>query len=133
MEDGMKDLLASGTITGPDGIERPATDENIKAAAEQAIRGARAKVKDTDADRQVVERAYHVAADELRQFVERWERLDDERKDVVDQQKEVMAEAKGRGYDTKALRHVINLRKTDRDDQAEFEAVCEMYRAALGM
>jgi uncharacterized protein (UPF0335 family) len=47
--------------------------------------------------------------------------------------KEVMAEAKGRGYDTKALRKIIALRKRDRDDLAEEEAVMEVYKAALGM
>jgi len=83
---------------------------------------------DTAADR-----SYRVSADELRQFVERFERLDAEKKDIADQQKEVMAEAKGRGYDTKVLRKVIALRKRDRDDIAEEEAVLAMYREALGI
>jgi len=77
--------------------------------------------------------AYGVAAGELRQLVERIERLEAEKKDVADQIKEVMAEAKGRGYDVKVLRKVIALRKRDRDDVAEEEAVLEMYKAALGM
>lgn len=77
--------------------------------------------------------AYGVAAEELRSFVERYERLELEKKDIVDQQKEVMAEAKGRGYDTKVLRKVVALRKRDKDDIAEEEAVLEMYKAALGM
>ncbi|MFU8865268.1 MAG: DUF2312 domain-containing protein [Rhodobacterales bacterium] len=76
---------------------------------------------------------YRVAADELRAFIERFERLEAEKKDIADQQKEVMAEAKGRGYDTKVLRKVISLRKRDKDDIAEEEAVLEMYKAALGM
>lgn len=76
---------------------------------------------------------YGVAANELRSFIERFERLDQEKKDIADQQKEVMAEAKGRGYDTKVLRKVIALRKRDKDDIAEEEAVLEMYKAALGM
>ena len=74
-----------------------------------------------------------VTADELRQFIERIERLDMEKKDLADQQKEVMAEAKARGYDTKVLRKVIALRKRDKDDIAEEEAVLEMYKEALGM
>ena len=74
-----------------------------------------------------------VAGAELRQFVERYERLEAEKKDIADAQKEVMAEAKGRGYDTKVLRKVIALRKRDADDIAEEEAVLEMYKAALGM
>ena len=76
---------------------------------------------------------YKVTANELRQFVERIERLDAEKKDLAEQQKEVMAEAKGRGYDTKILRKVIALRKRDKDDIAEEEAVLDMYKEALGM
>lgn len=79
------------------------------------------------------EASYRVTSDELRQFVERIERLDAEKKDLADQQKEVMAEAKARGYDTKVLRKVIALRKRDADDVAEEEAVLEMYKQALGM
>lgn len=76
---------------------------------------------------------YRVAAGELRQFIERIERLDAEKKDLADQQKEVMAEAKARGYDTKVMRKVIALRKRDKDDIAEEEAVLDMYKEALGM
>lgn len=77
--------------------------------------------------------SYRVTADELRQFIERFERLEIEKKDLADQQKEVMAEAKGRGYDTKVMRKLVALRKRDRDDIAEEEAVLEMYKQALGM
>jgi uncharacterized protein (UPF0335 family) len=77
--------------------------------------------------------SYRVTADELRQFIERFERLDAEKKDLADAQKEVMAEAKSRGYDTKVIRKVIALRKRDKDDIAEEEAVLEMYKEALGM
>ncbi len=77
--------------------------------------------------------SYGVTADELRQFVERYEHLEAEKKDIADQQKEVMAEAKGRGYDTKALRKIIALRKRKPDEIAEEEAVLEVYKAALGM
>ena len=77
--------------------------------------------------------SYRVTADELRQFIERFERLEAEKKDVAEQQKEVMAEAKGRGYDTKVMRKVISLRKRDADDIAEEEAVLDMYKQALGM
>lgn len=76
---------------------------------------------------------YRVTADELRQFIERFERLESEKRDIADQQKEVMAEAKARGYDTRVLRKVIALRKRDKDDIAEEEAVLEMYKQALGM
>lgn len=77
--------------------------------------------------------SYRVTADELRQFIERFERLEQEKKDVAEQQKEVMAEAKARGYDTKVMRKVIALRKRDKDDIAEEEAVLDMYKEALGM
>ena len=77
--------------------------------------------------------SYRVTADELRQFIERFERLDAEKKDIAEQQKEVMAEAKGRGYDTKILRKVVALRKRDKADLDEEEAVLEMYKEALGM
>ena len=81
----------------------------------------------------VIEQSYRVTADELRQFIERLERLEAEKKDIADAQKEVMAEAKGRGYDTKVMRKVIALRKREADDIAEEEAVLEMYKEALGM
>jgi len=77
--------------------------------------------------------AYSVTADELRQFIERYEQLESEKKDVTEQQKEVMAEAKGRGYDTGVIRKVIALRKRKPDDIAEEEAIMEMYKNALGM
>ena len=74
-----------------------------------------------------------IAAAELRQFVERYERLEAEKKDIADSQKEVMAEAKGRGYDTKAMRKLIALRKKDPQEVSEEEAVLQLYREALGM
>ena len=77
--------------------------------------------------------SYGVASDELRQFVERYERLEADRIDIADQQKEVMAEAKGRGYDTKVLRKLIALRKRDASDVSEEDAVLELYKSALGM
>jgi uncharacterized protein (UPF0335 family) len=77
--------------------------------------------------------SYRVSAGELRQFIERFERLEAEKKDIADQQKEVMAEAKGRGYDTKVMRKLVAMRKRDTDDIAEEEAVLEIYKEALGM
>ena len=76
---------------------------------------------------------YNVAADELRQFIEQYEHLEAEKKDITEQQKEIMAEAKARGYDTKVMRKIVALRKRDKDDIAEEEAVLELYKAALGM
>ena len=80
-----------------------------------------------------IDSSYRVTADELRQFIERIERLDAEKKDLAEQQKEVMAEAKGRGYDTKVMRKLITMRKRDQNDIAEEEAILEMYKEALGM
>jgi uncharacterized protein (UPF0335 family) len=77
--------------------------------------------------------AYNVTADELRQFIERAEQLASEKKDVAEQEKELFAEAKGRGYDTKVMRKVIALRKRKPDEIAEEEAIMDMYKAALGM
>ena len=74
-----------------------------------------------------------VAASELRQFIERFERLEAEKKDAAEQQKEVMAEAKARGYDTKVMRKLVAMRKRSTEDLAEEEAVLEMYKQALGM
>ena len=70
---------------------------------------------------------------ELRQFIERWERLEAEKKDAAEAQKEVMKEAANRGYDVPTLRRIIALRKRDADDIAEEEAILEMYKSALGM
>lgn len=76
---------------------------------------------------------FRVAASELRSFVERFEALEAEKKDLTDGQKEVMAEAKARGYDTKIIRKVVQIRKRDKDDLAEQNAVLDMYLNAMGM
>lgn len=76
---------------------------------------------------------YAVTADELRQFIERHEQLDSESADIAEQKKELMAEAKGRGYDTAVMKKIIAMRKRKPDDLAEEEAVLEVYKAALGM
>ena len=80
-----------------------------------------------------IDGSYRVAADELRQFVERFENLEIEKRNIADQQKEVMAEAKSRGYDTKIMRKLVVLRKRDLQDLAEEEAILSMYKSALGM
>lgn len=90
-------------------------------------------MKNTDADRSVADSAYRVSADELRQFIERYERLEVEKREIADQQREVMAEAKARGYDTKGLRMVIAERRKDADQRAEERAVFEMYGQAVGL
>ena len=79
------------------------------------------------------DQSYTVTADELRQFIERAEHLEAEKKDIAEQISEVMAEAKGRGYDTKALRTLLKMRKQNRDQRAEEEAILDLYKSALGM
>ena len=75
---------------------------------------------------------YKVTSDELRQFIERVEALNVEKAEIADQIKEVYAEAKGRGYDTVVLRHIVARHKKKPDSIAEFEAVLELYLSALG-
>jgi len=77
--------------------------------------------------------SHAVAADEIRQFIERLERLAAEKQDIVDQQKEVMQEATGRGYDAAILRKIIAMRKKDADDLANEAAILDLYKSALGM
>lgn len=69
---------------------------------------------------------------ELRAIIERIERLEAEKQDAAEAQKEVYAEAKGTGYDSKIIRMIVARRKRDRDDLAEEQAVLEMYESALG-
>ena len=73
------------------------------------------------------------AKDQLKAFVERIERLEEEKKAISDDIRDVYAEAKGNGYDVKAMRAVVRLRKQDKDERAEYEAVLETYMHALGM
>ena len=74
-----------------------------------------------------------VAADELRLLIERAERLEEEKKGIADDIKDVMAEAKGRGYDPKAIRKILSIRKKKKEEYQEEEAILEVYMQALGM
>jgi uncharacterized protein (UPF0335 family) len=74
-----------------------------------------------------------VAGAELKQFVERIERLEEEKKAIADDIKDVYAELKGRGFETKAVRAIVKLRKQDRNERAEQEAILELYMSALNM
>jgi uncharacterized protein (UPF0335 family) len=74
-----------------------------------------------------------VAADELRLLVERAERLEEEKKGITDDIKDVFAEAKGRGYDPKAIRKILAIRKQKKEEFQEQEAILEVYMQALGM
>ena len=95
--------------------------------------GGRILVKNTPADVAVGDHLHNVTADELRQFIEQFEHLAAEKQDIAEQQKDVMAEAKARGYDTKVMKIIIAMRKRDRDDLAAEEATLDLYKAALGM
>nr|WP_245465551.1 DUF2312 domain-containing protein [Mesorhizobium sp. M6A.T.Ce.TU.016.01.1.1] len=86
-----------------------------------------------DADETGESAAQTVAAGQLRAFVERIERLEEEKKNIADDIKEVFAEAKGTGFDTKAMRSIIRLRKKDQAERQEEEAILDLYKAALGM
>ena len=74
-----------------------------------------------------------VAADELRLLVERIERLEEEKKAIADDVRDVYAEAKARGYDPKTMRTVVRLRKMESHDRQEAEALLDTYKAALGL
>jgi uncharacterized protein (UPF0335 family) len=74
-----------------------------------------------------------IAGERLRSFVERIERLEEERRALGNDIKEVYAEAKGSGFDPKIMRQVIRLRRMDKDDLDEQETLLDVYRRALGM
>ena len=74
-----------------------------------------------------------VAADELRLIIERAERLEEEKKGISDDLKDVYAEAKGRGYDAAAIRKILSIRKKKKEEYQEEEAILEVYMQALGM
>lgn len=74
-----------------------------------------------------------VAADELRLLLERAERLEEEKKGIADDIRDVMAEAKSRGFDTKAMRKILKIRKMKREEYQTDEAILETYLHALGM
>lgn len=75
----------------------------------------------------------NVAAEELRAFIERIERLEEEKKTITDDIKDVKAEAKGRGYDTRVINLIVRIRKQDPSERAEVDAITELYMNALGM
>ena len=75
----------------------------------------------------------NVAADELRLLIERAERLEEEKKALADDIKDVLAEAKARGYDVKAIRKLMQIRKKKKEEFQEEEAILEVYMQALGM
>jgi uncharacterized protein (UPF0335 family) len=105
------------TLETPDGETIHFTDETLKLATEQ--------LRETPATR--------FAKDQLKAIIERVERLDEERKTISDDIRDVYAEAKGNGFDVKALRTIVRLRKQDANKRAEHETILETYMLALGM
>jgi uncharacterized protein (UPF0335 family) len=77
--------------------------------------------------------AGNVTADQLRLFIERIERLEEEKKGIADDIRDVYAESKSNGYDTKIMRQIVRLRKMNHDDRMEMEAVLDTYKSALGL
>lgn len=90
------------------------------------------KVAETTAADNVT-RPAQFAKDQLKAFVERIERLEEDKKSIAGDIKDVYAEAKSNGYDVKALRHIVALRKLDVDERREQQAIVDTYLAALGM
>jgi uncharacterized protein (UPF0335 family) len=82
---------------------------------------------------EVTDSSQTVAAGQLRAIIERIERLEEEKKNIADDIKDVYAEAKGTGFQTSAIRQIIRLRKQDQAEREEAEAILELYMAALGM
>jgi uncharacterized protein (UPF0335 family) len=74
-----------------------------------------------------------VSNEQLRLFMERIERLEEEKKGVADDIRDVFAEAKSQGYDTKIMRQILRLRKMEPHDRAEMEALLDVYKSALGL
>jgi uncharacterized protein (UPF0335 family) len=81
----------------------------------------------------IVASGEEVNSGHLKAFIERIERLEEEKKAIADDIKDVYAEAKGNGFDVKIIRKIVSLRKQDRDKRREEEEILELYLAALGM
>lgn len=82
---------------------------------------------------EVTESTHAVAAGQLRAFIERVERLEEEKKTISEDIKEVYAECKSAGFDVKAVRQLVRIRKQDQAERQEAEAILDLYKAALGM
>ena len=122
---------ATMTLTVDGVTTAPFTLDDIKAATGK-LKSAGKMKSDPDFE-QAEATAYSATARELRAFVERYERLEAEKKDIADQAKEVLSEAKARGYDVKVLKKLIALRKRDAAEVEEEEAILDLYKQAIGM
>lgn len=123
----------NGTV--PEAMEKVKEFLTEKFEGKTGKKPAKVKIpmKETAEDVDVRNNAYAVTADELRNFIERSEQLAAEKRDIAEQEKELFAEAKGRGYSPKVMKKVIALRKRKPDDIAEEEAQLDLYKSVLGM
>jgi uncharacterized protein (UPF0335 family) len=87
----------------------------------------------TDTDSNIGHNSHAFAKDQLKAIVERIERLEEDKKAISDDIRDIYAESKGNGYDVKALRTIIRLRKQDAGERQEQDAILETYKVALGM
>lgn len=117
--------LSDGTETGP--VPMSTMKAALKTAKGQGPDDELSEAADTTSAAQTV------AAGQLRAFIERIERLEEEKKTIADDIKDVYAEAKGTGFDTKAIRTIVRLRKQDQAEREEAAAILDLYMAALGM
>ncbi|WP_425964019.1 DUF2312 domain-containing protein [Rhizobium nepotum] len=92
-----------------------------------------AKIGHNSGDDDVLGSTENVAAKELESFVQRVERLEEEKRAILDDIKDVLGEANGRGYDKKAIRKIVAIRKMDANKRIEEETILQTYLAALGM
>ncbi|WP_428031517.1 DUF2312 domain-containing protein [Ancylobacter sp.] len=90
-------------------------------------------MSDIPNDQPLSDAAAGFAKEQLKSFIERIERLEEEKQTIADDIKDVFAEAKGTGFDTKALREILKIRKQGADQHAEHEAIVDLYMQALGM
>lgn len=109
-----------------------AADRAAQTSADGAPRSAKPKTTAPPAGAKSND-AHGVAREQLRSFIERIENLEEEKKTIADDIKDVYGEAKGTGFDTKILRKVVAIRKQDADERAEQEAILDTYLHALGM
>lgn len=126
----------------PMSVRNPPPADAVKAAAREISKQARSRKKPVgDGSRTEAfspketgsSDAHGIARDQLRAFVERIERLEEEKKTIADDIKDVYGEAKGTGFDVPCLRKVIQIRKQDKDERLEQEAILDTYMQALGM
>lgn len=130
------EVIVDGRSSGPVPFDaamkaaHAAVDKKLGGTDPMAKRGNREMFTEKEMGK---ETAQTVAAGQLRALIERIERLEEEKKTIADDIKEVYAEAKGTGFDTKAVRVLVRLRKKDQAERQEEEAILDLYKAALGM